>query len=109
MTDSYFLVDLAGEPLGMVDLDQITDDALLLMYQLLAVADAPKEIDRILLDWSARLDRDAIRLLVVCALAQMTKSIVDPLLVIQEKAHPAHRSRELFAQERDRRAAERAS
>ncbi|MBY6708480.1 hypothetical protein HQ308_16895 [Rhodococcus sp. BP-241] len=84
----YMLVGENGVPTGFVDLDQITIDATVLMYQQAAVAGDDDAVDGVVHEFMAGRSADEIGYITAAALSLMTRHIVAPLLDVADQAAP---------------------
>ncbi|PPJ24150.1 hypothetical protein C5E45_28300 [Nocardia nova] len=100
-SDQMFVVGKDGAPRGMVDVDRLQSDATLLMYEMAAAAGNDAAVDRIGIEWAARLDPDAMGYTAAGALSLMTRNILAPLLEVLDRALPELKFREKLAECRD--------
>lgn len=69
-----------GLPVGHVDLDQLTSDATLLMYEMAAAAGDDAATDQVAIRWTSTHDPDYFGYLAATALSLMTRHILAPTL-----------------------------
>jgi|GEM_PF-2555106 len=100
--DQVLLVNDAGEPVGMVDMAQLEADSARLCFEYAAAAGDPDELDRIVERWAREVaDPSYLGYVSSAALALMTTSVLDPLLVVLDEAAPQFRFREKLREMRD--------
>lgn len=99
--DRFMVIGDDGVPRGIVELADLQADATRLMYQMAAAAGDDAEVDRIGVEWSARLDPDAMGYAAAGALSLMTRNILAPLLEVLDEVLPDINFRAKLAESRD--------
>lgn len=106
MTETYFLVDDDGSPLGVIDRDQIDQDGTALAFGLAAIAGDEPAVDKLLAETLERVGASAFGYVCANALHTMTVAVVSGLTDVAEVASPGIRQGLIaFAEGRDPREA----
>lgn len=84
MTDTYLIVGDDGEPLGMVDMEQIADDGTRLAFAMAAVCDDPAALDRIQAETLTRVGAGAFGYVAANALRTVVEHVLSPALDVAQ-------------------------
>lgn len=99
--ERMLLVDDDGNPLSMIDTDQLQADATRLMYAYAAASGDDAELDRIAREWITRNDPRYFGYLAAAALSLITRNVLEPSLQVLDEALPHIKFREFLADARD--------
>ncbi|CAJ1505688.1 hypothetical protein [[Mycobacterium] burgundiense] len=78
-SDAYIVGD-DGLPIGHINIDQLTSDATLMMYEMAASAGDDAATDQVAIRWSGTHDPDYFGYLAAAALSLITRNILAPVL-----------------------------
>ncbi|WP_433626068.1 hypothetical protein [Nocardia sp. CA-120079] len=94
MTEFMLIQGEDGNPIGVVDIDQIRDAAQILAYAAAAVAEDGAAVDATCAEWVQCFKPDEVPFVLLAALEIVTKMVVGPLVSALETVAPELRTRE---------------
>lgn len=86
---TYLLTDDDGSPVAAIDLDMVSANSTRLAYALCAVSGDDAAINRVAAEWVQRLDT-AYGYTAAAALTATVRMVVEPLLMVLDRALPQH-------------------